>query len=647
MTELLPVLAAWALLAVPGHLLLIALASRVPVRWGWAPVVTVLLTVVLTALYRLLGIPWTILSAVIGYLALVGLALLARLLIARRLAHPPPGDPASSAAPWTLRSVSLVTGVAVLSGVLVVASSSQRMGGIGTLNGSYDSFFHLSAIAFIRDGGDAFLTTALTEIYGAPTYYPVMFDALAALLPFDTVTAANAMMLSLLAALPSSVAALAASVAAGRREAPVGAALAAAASTLFLSVAATALVMGLWPTVLGVVCLPVAIASALRLLEHRHGVRGLRRLGGLTGHAAVLVGTAVAHPSMLFSVAVVAGLYVLVGGIGHLRAGRGRRGWWQVGGALAAAGGFLVVSSTMLSGMNLTKPSADGVGSVAWKILTDTPRIPVVETAAWPLLPVWILAAIGAVAAVRRWEVVGTSSAVAVVASVLLGLATEIESPAAAALVNPWYGARERIAPLMMCMLMVLLVRGLDAVVDVDRIRGRPVFGTVAAVGVLAIVLVAVVVPPRLPLLGSLAYTAYGLQLEPYVTPQERAFIERTAAALPDSAVVLADPLDGAPLYWSIGGTRTVYPTMARPLTRDQTLVANYAGNPDIYGEVCSALTRLGPTHLYRDVSAASGAAINPEASRRWSGVHDIPPSRLTLVAEEGPYALYELEPVC
>src|SRR5690625_5831270 len=77
------------------------------------------------------------------------------------------------------------------------------MGGIDTLNGSYDAFFHHSSIAFIRDSGDAFLTTALIDIYGEPTFYPVTWAVLAALLPFGTGASANAMMLATLAALRS------------------------------------------------------------------------------------------------------------------------------------------------------------------------------------------------------------------------------------------------------------------------------------------------------------------------------------------------------------------------------------------------------------------------------------------------------------
>ena len=672
MSWILPVLGAWALLGVPGLLLLRAVGARVRLAWGFSPVVTILLMTLLSGLFPLAGIDWQLGSVLIGIALVCGLAFLLRRRLSRsgrrrsaptpeaaRSAHDAEGSAPDAATgalgaenrtppapPWP---GAVVTAVGVLGGLLVVTAATRGMGGISTLNGSYDSFFHLSAIATIRDGGDAFLTTALVDIYGTPTYYPVTFDALAALLPLETIVAANALMLALLAALPCAVGAMVAMIAPRGRAAGVLAALAALASTLFLSTPAMGLAMGLWPIVLGVLCLPVAIASAVRLIDRRHGPL---TLPAAAGHGAILLGTALAHPSMLFSVAVVAGLLVLVSGVHRIRDGQRRRGVIQVVLALAAALAFVVVSGTLLGGMDLTRPSAQGLGEVLGEILVDSPRIPVIGAPLWPLAVIWLLAVLGAVAALRRREVVGVSAALGVLAAIVLGLSTQIDSPLTTALVNPWYGARERIAPLMMCLLVLLMARGVLALVATGRGGPRSMLAPAAAVLVLITVVVGAFAPGRLPLLGSLAYTAYGLQLSPYVTAEERAFIERTAAELPEDAVVLADPLDGAPLYWSVGGVETVYPTMSRPLTEDTALIAGYAQRVDhpsanAYERICAAVDRVGPTHLYRDSSEFSGSRMNPEVSDRWSGVHDIPPDRLTLLAQDGPYALYELDLAC
>jgi len=657
---IIPLLVAWGVLTLPGWLLLRAAGARVPIQWGWAPPVTVLAIVALTGLYRLLGIPWHAVTVAAGVLVLVG-ALRAlrrwRLGSGRRGepgrapsrtgasgADEPGGEEGRGLMPVRARGV--VTAIAMAFGVLLVASAASRMGGIDTLNGSYDAFFHHSSIAFIRDSGDAFLTTALIDIYGEPTFYPVTWAVLAALLPFGTVASANAMMLATLAALPTAIAAMIASVLGPRRAAAAAAAAGAAASTLFLSTPAMALVMGLWPIVLGVLCLPVALASVIRLVDDP---RGPLRLPAAAGHLAIIAGTALAHPSILFSLAVPGGVLLLVRGIGRVvRDDLPRRGMLQAVAALAGAGAFVVLSGTLLSGMHLTRPSRDPLAAVLRQILVDSPRIPVIESPIWPVAALWILAAIGAAVTMRRGEEIGIAAALGAVLTVLLGLSTQLDNPLAVALVNPWYGARERIAPLMMCLLLILVSRAVVALAAGRRgDRTAPWPGLVALAVLMLTVLLALVAPARLPLMGSLAYTNYGAQLSPYAPPEEREFIERTAADLPEDAVVLADPRDGATLYWSLGGVETVYPTMATPQTRDHQLIANYITRPDDRREICGALERIGPTHLYRDSSEFSGPSLDPEASAPWKGVHDIPDSALTLVSSQGPYALYELELPC
>ncbi len=646
MTDLLPVLLAWALLTGPGLLLLLAAGARVPVRWGWAPPLTVLAAVLLAAVLHLLAIPWTPLSTGVGLVLLLAAVRALRDVLHRRTDRSSVAAPRESIAQPALRMQAelLVSGTCALAGIATAASAMRWMGGIDTLNGSYDSFFHLSAIAEIRHRRDATLTSALTGLYGEPTFYPVVVDALSALLPLDTIPAANAMALAMLAAQPAALAALVATCVVSTRRRPWLAVLAALTAPIFLSVPAMALVMGLWPVVLGALCLPPALAAVVLLMEGRLGVHPVP---GALGVGAVLLGTALAHPTIMFSVAVFAGLIVLVHGAARLRAGQRRRGGIQVGLALAAALLFVIGSRILLEGMDLTRPSSDPLLSVLWRVLVDTPRVPVLEAPLWPVAVLWVLAVVGAVAALRRRETIGTTAVLGVVVTIVLAVATQISAPLAEALVNPWYGARERIAPLMTALLVVLMARGLAAL-DARTLRWAQLPLAPVAAGALVLTSVfAVAVPQRLPLTGSLAYTAYGLQLSPYVTPRERAFIERTAAQLPDDAVVLGDPRDGTPLYWSVGGVETVFPIMGSPQTRDGALIAKYFSRLDDRRQVCDALARVSPTHLYRDTSEFSGRLISPASAPTWVGLYGIPPKDLRLVEQDGPYALYEVTLPC
>jgi hypothetical protein len=280
-------------------------------------------------------------------------------------------------------------------------------------------------------------------------------------------------------------------------------------------------------------------------------------------------------------------------------------------------------------------------------VLLDRPRLTVLDVEAWALAGLWLLALAGAVAAVRTRRMLGASALSLLGVVLALSVLTNLDSPLARAWVNPWYGARERIAPLFLCALVVLGCMGVRALLLGILAARRPWALPAALVLVGASMIACLAAPGRFPFVGSLAYTAYGVQLAPYVTPRERAFIERTAAELPADAVVIGNPRDGEALYWSVGGVETVFPTLAEPQTLDSRRVARYIEEAPENPAVCTSLRNVGPTHLYVDTSADSGAAIAPEPSELWEGLTRIPRDHLRLVDRDGPYALYEIEPLC
>lgn len=651
MSWILPVGTACVLLVAPGYLLIRAAGVSVPLRGGWAPPLTVVMTVLLTGAFHLLGIPWAPLPAILGMLLMVAVVAAVRRLLPRwdRLDAPQDGAEEHGRAQdcqgrgawrWALPAGLVAVGFAV------VASASRWMGGIDALNGSYDAFFHHSSIAFIREGGDGFLTTALTGIYGEPTFYPVVWADLAALLPFGVVTSANAMMLATLGAIPIAVAAMLATLGAPDRALPVAVAFTAAASTVFLSAPTMALVMGLWPFVHGVLCLPLGLAAAGRVIGQRPGVLTVSRF---VFYLAVMLGAAIAHPTNVFSLAIVGILLLFVTGARRVLEGQNPvRGCAEATGALAVAGAMVSFSHIGLAGMHLTPPAGNSSLQVLLDVLVDDPRTSVVQVTGALMIVIWGLAAIGAVVAVRRVELIGMTAAVGALLTVLLGVLTQVPNPLAVALVNPWYGARERIAPLMMCLVLILMCRALVVMAQVARTRRRMRWAVpTAMLLVLTSVAVALVAPGRLPTLGTRSYLGVGMNTVQYVTPLEREFIRRTAAELPADSVVIADPRDGGPVYWFEGGVETVFPTLSQPQTRDSQLLGAYIHVPDDRGLVCGAFERLRPTHLYRDHSEESGHSLYPDSSQPWRGVHDVPATSMRLVDREGPYALYEVRSPC
>lgn len=685
---LLPVVGAWALLCAPGALLLAAGGARIGWRWGAAPAITVLLAVLLGVLDHLLGIPWTPLTAGVQLLVVLALVVGARLLIersrdrgrrvdgggadpTRRRTGAPlrPHGPLRESAPLRERALLLAPGALALAlGLLMAGSAARHMGGIDTLNGSYDASFHIAAIAFVRADRDAFLLTALQGIYHEPTFYPAGWDVLAALLPGDAISAANAMALAMVAAIPGALGAMVALLQGARgtvREVRVLPLLAALCAPMFLSLPVMILVMGLWPSALGALCLPPALGALWAI--YRSLRTGERRAAELWPCVLLLVGAVAAHPSTLFSLAVALLAGILGQGILDVsRARTRRRGILELAAIALVLVAYGITSHLLLASMDLTTTRSWPWTAFLASLVTDRPRVSALGSFQWPILALWVLALLGAVQAIRERRRLGATAIVLLALAIGLSVLTNLDSIWARTWVNPWYGARERIAPLLMCALVALAAIGLDALWTRDAsaaaagggsgrgvstrgasLGGASPRGTSALVIIALISLVAAVLPGRLPFAGSLAYTDYGVQIASYATPEERAFIERTAAALPADAVVIGNPRDGEGLYWSVGGVETVFPTLAEPQTLDSRRVARYAFKADHDQKVCTSLRKVGPTHLYVDSSAESGEQIAPEQSVLWEGLAKIPRSKLRLVDREGPYALYEIEPLC
>lgn len=684
-----PLLLAGCLVVLPGLASLLIVRARSPFVIGYAPPVSCLMLLVASAVLSGLGIDWR-LEPVLVVLAVMVLALGAGALVSGRLArHARPSragragrrdgarpgardvvaravdpdiDPAD---PHALdearrrrrrrgRIAAAVLPLGALAGsAAVVVPALAGMGGVGTLNGSYDAFFHYSALAFIRADGDAFPLTALAPMYGgAEAYYPTTWHMVAALLPGDVVTAANAAVLVTLALVAPSTAALLHTVVPRRRD-PLPRALAITAitcsSALFLSLPVTALGFGLWPFAFAVALLPAAVGALAELL-HR-GEVGLRRRGAA---ALVICGTASVHPSILITLAVVMGAIALIGALALLEM-RGRRVIGATALAVLLVGGvgiIRVVIAHLAPMAELTHQEPTNALTPLLVLLGDRPRVRALPYEPLFMVPLLALAAVGAVRAVLLRSRALLVALVCAVIAVVLTYATQSHVPAVRALSAPWYGARERIAPLFAMSVMVLACGGLlwrphGRTGGMSERTSRLVIAVVATVLVATTVLGAAV-PTRVRLVGSLAYGAWGLHLQPYVTGPERAFIERAAAELPPGAVVLGDPRDGTSLFWALGGVDVVYPSLAGPQTLDGRRVARYGDDYRTDPKVCTSLTDLHAAYLYRDESARDGDYFGtPEENLLWQGLRTMPADDLQVVDRSGDYVLYRLVLPC
>lgn len=659
MDWILPVLLAWGLLVGPGWLVLASARARLPLRWAYGPAITCALFFVLTAAYNLVDVRWSPISMGIGSALVAALVGVVRQVTQNRTGKGRTGEgddhPPGAAVARAGRGIVAVG--AGLGALLLVIPASVGMGSISVHNGSYDAFFHHSAIAFIRESGDAFPLTALAPLYGGEaTFYPATWHSIAALLPYGTVASANATVLATLAIVPSSLAGMLLMIAPrsiGRSSRSLVIGALAAASSLFLTIPTMGLHMGLWPYVLGLSLLPLALGStwylARRFTRRGHAVPR----GGEAIALSIIAGTVIAHPTMIFTVAV----FVVAGWlICSVRAVAGRptriRGVVSLLLLLAGFVAYALVIVPRISSMDLTDPPPNTVLSTLLVLLADRPPVNAIPFQPLFMIPILVLAGVGVWAAFRQRSIVlvvaGTTALIAVVMTFSTHAPPGLFSP----LTSPWYGARERVAPIFQLSIMVLAAGGGFALIARGERSARPWMARAVAVGLVVILIgtsvLAAFSRDRLQLVGSLAYTAYGKALWPYLAPEEREFIEEQAAMLPPDSVVLGVPRDGTPAFWFLEGVDVVLPSLAPPQSVDAGRVATYGYTIGPDTDACHSAKRLGITHLYEDESRFSADELAPEIVEYfYLGIRDFPDEYLSEIARDGDYVLYAVRLPC
>ena len=645
---------ALAVLLVPGWSIVRALGVRGARSVVYAPALTALLMFIASAVGTLTGIRWTLwffgACAFVSALGTWGV---------RAWALKKHSGERRSDTRTTHREAPIAVGLGVLvvSALAIGYGALGAMGGIRNLNGAYDAFYHYSAIAMIRDNGDAFAWTAMRDMYGgASEFYPTTFDALAALMPFDPVMSANAVLLAVLSLIPVTFFGVALVViervggepaSAKERLTQWGLAASIGLATLgFSSPAMIGLVIALWPFLLGISLLPAAVATLAD--SHAGALRFLAPAGVFA-----------AHPSAFISYLVVLWTALLAWALRSIFTGTHKRRAWLALVLLIGVGvGYVFTVSLVFGDMNLTKQAPHTTATTILTLVADRPRVRAMPFAIFGLVGLYALAFTGLIAGGpwRKARETATGAALLLCASTVLTFSCQEAEGHFAMLAAPWYGARERVHGLWEIGIVVLAGVGaafLFRVLTAERFKRRAAqvaslsFVLIVALTVGGLGLTGALLPHRLPRTASLAYTAWGEQLYPYVTAQERDFIEAEAAKLPPEAVVLGSPLDGTTLFYSLGGRGVVYPSLAPPQTLDQRRIGRYASELSPSDAVCTSILREGVTHVYLDESEFPGSRVNARASRAFEGISSIPERYLHLVAEENGYRLYSLELPC
>ncbi len=669
--------AAAAVLLLPGLAVGLAMGLRALVLLGAAPPVSVVLVAVSAVVAGGLGVAWGPLVPAVATAAAV-VAVLAHRALARwatsrsrtaehlvppalppasagphPTAHPAPGPETPgarhrTALPRVGRWGWPLAGAAVGAGAL----AAQVLSAIttpATISQAYDVVFHVNAVAFIQETGDA-SSLHLRRVLGggADGFYPAAWHGAASLVAALTgagpVVATNALALVVAAGVwPLSVVLLADRATGSRATAAVTGVLAGA-----LPAAPVALLDWgvLYPVLLAMALVPAVLGLLVALVAPRGADRppaGVLVL--LLGAGALAV--VLAHPSGAFTLAVLGApllAWAAATALRRARASPAARPRAALAALAVAAVGALAVTVVV------TDPTLAAVAAYTWPATARPPEAALAALVAAPpdgragnlLAAIAVVAGVLAVSRVRTAEPTagrtvppaaglaprpgGDASAGTrppgagwlvlawLVAGVLYVVA---QSTPSSLLTGPWYNDAYRLAPLVAVPALVLAAHGIVTVATVllgrrHRSRGRRAaapppraIGRPALAGALAGALaVAVVVAPgsgreRTTETLTAAYRQGPGGEAPLISQDEQRLFARAAAIVPEGTVIANDPFDGSGLSYALAGLRPLFPHMGSEWTPAGAVVKDHLTRVGTDPAVCAAVREEDVGYLF------------------------------------------------
>ncbi len=591
----------------PGYAVLRLLGVRGLLALGAGPAVTSGVSGVLAIGYAFVGLRWSLWSMLAGMLLVGALAALAGRLLGTT--SDPRGATVAGERPLRIREKVWLALTWVLGGGVLGAAMMSGMGRADQPPQAWDAVFHLNALWFVRETGDASSLGGLAPMYAdkVQPFYPAVWHGIVAVAPgFERVTeAANSSSLVLGAVVwVAGLVALTRVVYPARALPAVLVPVLAASYVTFPAIAVS--MLAVWPFALSVACLPGTIALVIATL------RGLLSWQLHLVHAAGLVlavtGVVLAHPSGLFSLVLLAVplLTVLLGRQMRRQSRHGSRALalavmtgWVV--AVVGVIAFLVSFPPVQAIMDYKRGGQDsylpGVGS----LLIDHPLIYVYKITSVNLVgTVLVLLGVGLTVARAhaRWLV---ASLVAAVALTLLA-AGPPENPLRI-LAGFWYTQPSRINQLVLVPALVLGAGGASWLARLAALRLRvPVPATAAGMVVVVVVLTSGLRWTSQTQVMASTYTTYPIAWGTILEPEEIEMIDRARETLPDDAMVLGEPVAGSPYLLNRADVQVVFPQLSPiPDSPERTVLEQHFTEWRTRPEVCEAVRALGVTHVYAD----------------------------------------------
>lgn len=594
----------FAVVFAPGLVFAAGLRLRGLALWAIAPVLSTAAFAGLALVYGAAGIPWSALSILAGVAVLAALAWLAGCWLGpRRPSERAPG-----------RGIRLLTAGLVIGILLTTARFVIYVHDPAAISMTNDAVFHLNAVRHILETGSA-SSLDVNSVIGGRGFYPAAWHAFAsAVVLFTGVeipVAANLVSLVIAAGVWTVGVTWFA-----RRMTSASSPVAALAAALSASLVVFPMLMFQWGVLysfaLSLALVPAVAALAVgsaRWMQSDAPVAGRVRAAVLLGILLVagLGAIALSQPASLLTWAVIAISWFTWWGAAAAVAARGRRRLGYVTALIAAWAAFVLlwIALTRSTSGSHWPPFRSKVEAVLDVLLNGPVLLPV-------LTGVSLLMLAGIVAAVRRPQLRWLATAWLVLAGLYV-LSASIGSPLLRKwLIGAWYADPYRIAAAGAVVIVPLAALGLAgiaawAAAALSRRQGAPAdelgarwgLAAVAALGVVSLI-VAPMIQMRAVTQGTTDAESRYIT-EDYLSPDERALLERLDEHVGEDDRVIGNPSTGMGFGYMLSG-RDVFPrTWAHPRTEAWTTIQNDLRDAATDPEVCDALEVYGSPEYVLD----------------------------------------------
>jgi hypothetical protein len=602
------ILACLGLLFIPGALVVAALGVRRPWYLAVAPLLSITLVAVTAILAPFLGVAWSLLPVSVVTL-IVSLAFLgARLLLQRK------GVQAEAPAlPWQFQKPSranIVVTIGFLAGSAAIAFQLYKaFDRPDNISQTFDNVFHLNAIRYILDTGNASSLTlsGMTTGDSPPYFYPAAWHGLASLLvqltgsPISvavnvlnlcvaaTVWTAGCMFLTRTAVGPNAYAISAAGVlAAGFGSFPL----------LLLDFGV------LYPNFLAISMLPAALACVAIFfgISERTGEPGLARY--LLAPAAA-IGTAIAHPNGLMSLLALSIPILLVSFIRFLLSryrnghGHGRTVFMGVGllailGVIAVMWNYIRPPAAAATWLPFQTPG-QAIGEIITNSAMQRP----------PAFAVSILLIAGVVVLLRRHQRIWLLGSFGVVAALFVVVSAGPVGLIRDTLTGVWYNDSYRLAALLPVAAVPLAAAGAGwlagklqhlwqersaslAFLPERLTTSRVMVPVVVPLALLGVLLVAQTLPLRASIASAKANYSTTPD-SPLVSSDEMALIEELDRIVPPDATIAVNPWTGGAMAFALADRNTTSKHTLTTYTKEVELLNDKLRDASDDPAVCDA----------------------------------------------------------